>query len=635
MQRLIVGVLLLALAVSVLPPAGVALADERLFPQTGFRVDDDHVWSYMQSRGGIANFGYPVSRVFTLNGLKTQLFQRQALQVFPDGSVQPMNLLDPGLMPYTQINGSTFPAVDEALKAATPKVGEPDYDTRIVAFVRANAPDEWNRLRVNFGKTFFSAITCDQVARGGACPEELLPLFNLALWGAPISGPAFDPNNRNFVYQRFQRGILHYDATTGATQGILLGDWLKSLITGQGLPPDLAQQASSSKLLRQYAAGQPGAIARPAELPGSDLANAFAPVGTTEQSSPPSSPYAARSPEYGMNIFVWGHPDTTGRDLGRLAELHFGWQKTLFQWREIEGACKGCFDWRESDRVIQASSAAGVKVLARLDFQPKWARADGAHNGPPDNYQDFADFVSALVSRYKQGSPIGRLHAIEIWNEVNLAREWGNKPINQAQAADYVRLLKLAYQAAKAADSSITVVTSGLSPTGWNDDTARPDDTYLQWLYNAGLKGNYDVLGAHGNAQAPDPEAAPNSDPRFPHPSFYFRRVEQLRDLMVKNGDAAKQVWLLEFGWTSDTIHPTYSWYAVSEDRKAQNIVRAFQYARQSWAPWIGVMMLWTLPDPSWSVDREEAWWAIADPSGAPRPAYNALLQARYNGTLP
>ncbi|MBI4491990.1 MAG: hypothetical protein HY690_04285 [Chloroflexi bacterium] len=346
-------------------------------------------------------------------------------------------------------------------------------------------------------------------------------------------------------------------------------------------------------------------------------------------------PYRARSPEYGAHLFIWNNLETTGRDLGRLVELGFGWQKSLFQWRAIEGACKGCFDWREADRVVQASNQAGLKTVARLDFQPKWARADGAHNGPPDNYQDFADFVSALVSRYKQGSPIGRLYAIEIWNEANLAREWGNQPINQAQAADYVRLLKLAYQAAKAADPSITVVTAGLSPTGWNDDTARPDDTYLQWLYDAGMKGNYDVLGAHGNAQAPEPEAAPGSLGKpFDHPSFYFRRVEQLREVMVKNGEADKQVWLLEFGWTSDQLHPEYAWYAVSEERKGENLVRALQYARQHWAPWIGVMAVWTLPDPTWTREREEWWWAITDSDGTPRPAYQALLEARRSEVL-
>ena len=56
-----------------------------------------------------------------------------------------------------------------------------------------------------------------------------------------------------------------------------------------------------------------------------------------------------------------------------------------------------------------------------------WARKDHAHNGPPDNYQDYWDFVSAFVTRYRTGSAIGRVHAIEVWNEANLDREWGNQ----------------------------------------------------------------------------------------------------------------------------------------------------------------------------------------------------------------
>src|SRR3712207_8711285 len=125
-----------------------------------------------------------------------------------------------------------------------------------------------------------------------------------------------------------------------------------------------------------------------------------------------------------MNVFLWDNPTTTDRDLGKLKAAGFGWQKTLFQWREIEPV-KGQFRWAEADRVVRASAQAGVKIIARLDFQPVWARVDGAHNGPPDNYADFGDFVTALVTRYREGSPIGQIHAIEVWNEPNLAREWG------------------------------------------------------------------------------------------------------------------------------------------------------------------------------------------------------------------
>jgi len=35
---------------------------------------------------------------------------------------------------------------------------------------------------------------------------------------------------------------------------------------------------------------------------------------------------------------------------------------------------------------------------------------------------------------------------------------------------------------------------------------------------------------------------------------------------------------VLEFGWTSDLIHPAYSWHAVDEETKADYFVRAYQW---------------------------------------------------------
>jgi N-acetylmuramoyl-L-alanine amidase len=84
-----------------------------------------------------------------------------------------------------------------------------------------------------------------------------------------------DATNPNFIYQRFQRGIMHYDKGCSCTQGLLLADYMKALLTGRNLPPDLAEQARGSKLSGQYKPGQPASIARPADLQGSDLSNAF------------------------------------------------------------------------------------------------------------------------------------------------------------------------------------------------------------------------------------------------------------------------------------------------------------------------------------------------------------------------
>jgi polysaccharide biosynthesis protein PslG len=355
----------------------------------------------------------------------------------------------------------------------------------------------------------------------------------------------------------------------------------------------------------------------------------------TPRPAPTATPIPAAHLDYGVHMFIANQPATTERDLRMAVDGGFHWQKSLFEWRQIEGAAKGQFDWTEADRVVRASNAAGLKIIARLDFEPMWSRADHAHNGPPDKYQDYWDFVWAFVTRYRSGSAIGRVHAIEVWNEPNLDREWGNQTINADSAADYVRLLDGAYQAAHAADPDVVVISAGLSPSGVTDGHSADDVQYLKWMYAAGLVGKYDVLGLHANTQAPDPAAALGTLKLFPDASFYFRRVEQLRQVMVDSGDAAKQVWLTEWGWTADTVHPAYAWFAVSEDKKASNIIAAFLYARDHWGPWIGVMCVWTLPDPSWDTSREEYWWAIADPDGAPREAYNLIRINRLNGLLP
>jgi hypothetical protein len=254
------------------PAAPPVVHDERYFPETGYRIDDDAVWDYFLQRGDINTFGYPVSRQFTFLGCSVQMFQREIAQRCADGNVQLMNVLDPELFPYTRVNFSTFPAADDRLKAATPKVDQPDYGSSILEFVAANAPDDWQGQPVRFGATFLSLIT-PEIA--GTDDPAILGLLNLELWGAPISEPAADPNNPSFVYQRFQRGIMHFDAASGVTRGILVADYLKAILRGVDLPPDLAEQAAASSMFAQYCPGVPAWVCRADELPGSDLTFAF------------------------------------------------------------------------------------------------------------------------------------------------------------------------------------------------------------------------------------------------------------------------------------------------------------------------------------------------------------------------
>jgi hypothetical protein len=256
------------------PPAP---RDTRYFFETGFRVDRDPFWDYFAARGGVATFGFPVSRTFALLGCATQIFQRHLLQQCGAGApVQTMNLLDPDLMPYHQINFSTFPAYDPAVAGSAPPPGAPDYAAAVLGHVQATAPVMFEGLPVRFFATFITTVP----GVNPAAAPDLAALVNLEIWGFPTSRPAFDPANQAFVYQRFQRGILHFDAATGATRGVLLADYFKGILAGRpgpSLPPDLAAQAAASRFFRQYCPASRQSLCRPDELPGTDLTFAFEP----------------------------------------------------------------------------------------------------------------------------------------------------------------------------------------------------------------------------------------------------------------------------------------------------------------------------------------------------------------------
>jgi hypothetical protein len=250
-------------------PPGIA-HDERYFNETGFRIDHDAIWSYFGARGRVPVFGFPVSRPFVLLGCTVQIFQRQIAQACDGKPVTLMNLMDPEIFPYEKINGSALPAPDASLKAETPSVAAPAYGSAIVDFVRDQAPDNFEGQTVAFSKTFFGQIPA-------AVSGTDNPLVNLEIWGAPISKPQRDPANHNFIYQRFQRGIMHFDAATGRTQGLLLADYVKSVLRGKELPSDLAGAARESKYFGQYCPTSVRWICRPAYLPATDLTFAFEP----------------------------------------------------------------------------------------------------------------------------------------------------------------------------------------------------------------------------------------------------------------------------------------------------------------------------------------------------------------------
>jgi hypothetical protein len=232
--------------------------DERYFAQTGYRVEHDQIWALFTAIGGVDTFGFPVSRTFRLEECEVQLFQRHVAQSCGGGPAALLNLLDPEFFPYsptggTRINGSSFPAPDSALKMATPQVGTRDYAARLSDFIAQNVPDQFEGIQVNFLRT-----------------------FDLSVWGVPISHPMRDPNNPDFIYQRFQRGIMHHVVSEASTRGVLLADYFKQVMRDSpDLPADLRQQAIGNRFFGQYCPNGPRSLCR--ELILTDLSFAFEP----------------------------------------------------------------------------------------------------------------------------------------------------------------------------------------------------------------------------------------------------------------------------------------------------------------------------------------------------------------------
>jgi polysaccharide biosynthesis protein PslG len=600
--------------------APAAASDPRFYSQTGFRIDNDQFWDYFQHRGGVDNFGYPVSRTFMFLGATVQFFQRRIVEINPDGSVGQLNLLDGGLLPYTSFNYATFPASDPNLVKTAPAPGSPGYATAIIAWIRQHAPDNINGIAVKYATTFFNTVSMATAFSNGGGNQGLLQGIDLEMWGAPTSAPAADPKNSNFIYLRFQRGIMHYDNTTHTTQAINLADYLKAILTGQNLPGDLATEAAGSPYLRLYNNSQPNGMARPGAVGGTNLSNAFEaqqPIGGTPSGPPPSGTsgfhYGFQAQYYGQNSQIL---------LNAIKGAGFNWTKEQVRWTDVQPN-PGQFNWGNLDGTVNAANAAGVKVLFSVLAAPPWASNPGSTY--PRNPQDFANFMSGMASHFK-----GKVAAYEVWNEENFAREVGPGNIN---AGNYVELLKVVYPAIKAADPAAIVLSGAPTPTGVNDpNIAERDLTYLQQMYQyqGGVVKNYfDVLGAHNEpyANPPDQTVATHTLPSYANDSsFFFRQVEDYRNLMVSMGDGNKQIWETEIGYDANDQAPAdYRGWTVSEQQQASYLSQLFQYARAHY-PWMGAIFVWNLNFQSVNPQGDEKWgFGVLRADYTPRPAYSAL----------
>ncbi len=314
---------------------------------------------------------------------------------------------------------------------------------------------------------------------------------------------------------------------------------------------------------------------------------------------------------------------------GNVTELGMTWAKQQIEWAVYETS-QGNINFAPIDEMVNTLEAINVHILFSVVKAPDWARDSTQEDGPPTNFQTLANFVGALAERYR-----GRVDAYEIWNEQNLRREWNSRS-HPISAAQYVEMLRLSYNAIKAADPAAIVVAGGLAPTGFNDGVNAIDDrVYLQAMYASGVARYMDALGAHPNgwANPPDSVCCNNTAGVLTHDdhrSFFFRQtLGDYREIMLAAGDSQTFIWPTEFGWgtNADTGHAPpagYEFVAFTDlTEQATYIVRGFQLGRD--LNYVGPMFLWNLNFcEAAGAASEQCLWSLIGPSG-PRPAYNAV----------
>lgn len=234
------------------------------------------------------------------------------------------------------------------------------------------------------------------------------------------------------------------------------------------------------------------------------------------------------------------------------------------------------------DDIVLAAARKGISVLPTIFHTPPWAaERPGEVQSPPRDDRDYGRFLISLVARYgpngtlwsdHAGAPKRPIRDWGVWNEPDL------KPFFKPSTpwpARYVQLLHAAHDALKLADPGCRVVLAGLPQASWQE---------LAKVYKAGGGPWFDVADVH---------------PYTRDPANVLKIIRLSRQVMARNGDAAKPLYVSEFTWSSayhlKGVHK-YGW-EQTEHGQAQRVaeilpklaaVRArYRLAGVYWYTWI------------------------------------------------
>jgi polysaccharide biosynthesis protein PslG len=333
----------------------------------------------------------------------------------------------------------------------------------------------------------------------------------------------------------------------------------------------------------------------------------------------------AQAAEVGVVADVtWGQPrEDVDREIELLRAAGVRWIRASVNWAGLEPDRKGELNhWllAEYDYAVRRAHAAGLQVLMPIaDGVPYWASADPAKHVDGDGERrwnvtysptrpaDYGDAVRLVVAHF---SALG-VHTYQIWNEPNHPRFWPSGP----SAAEYLPLLREGYRAAKEADPTATVLLGGLS---------KSDFYYLEDLYRRGGGAYFDAVAVQPYTFGVDPTASWDGVHEWEDPDRIsinaFPAIKEVRASMVAFGDAGKDVWLTEFGYSTTTQDG-----GVSPLRQAAYLRKAYRYVERF--PWVKALFWYAARNSPFYEDADvyEGRFGLLTTDWRRKPSYSAL----------
>ncbi len=331
------------------------------------------------------------------------------------------------------------------------------------------------------------------------------------------------------------------------------------------------------------------------------------PVSAQDKVDTPTEP---ESPVFGI-VEAYYRPE-------QATELGASWDRIIFAWNYFQPNNTNEFDTSAvPDEYINSDQQANRQVVGLIKGTPAWASPSGSVGAVPDNidlpYDDPLNYYGAFVTRLVKYYSARGIHHWIIMNEPDVRDGQGTVEF-QGDVHDYYAMLKVAYQAAHAADPEAHIQIAGM--TWWSDWT----EGRFSYLYR--------LLGIIST----DDQAAENNwyfDGISIHLYFttssVWRIIGAYRQMLFHFGLTDKEMWFDEYNASPrlDPLTPYDAPFHVNLDQQADFIVQASATAL---AAGIDRLAVYRLYDDNFTVGKTEPWGLVRYDDSR-RPAFYAYQQ--------